>query len=254
MTIYDFLPKFIRRIIADRPRFTVTHEYWNELFNLLINQGDHGQEAIQAIMQQLTTNVLFKDNEEPWEPLNDYQPATVKFVTDRIEFMGGGDMVKASYDRNGDGVVDDSERLGGQLPAFYATASHEHSDKADLVDGKVPLEQLPLEQLPSEQLPGIDIIPVNHASSATTYGVGSTAAYGHCKTIDSLTRTTYTSGEALSAKQGNVLNTKITTLNTQITALDTQITAINTKLNGKTLWVGSEGSRGSNANTIYFCY
>lgn len=249
MTIYDFLPKFIKRIIADKPRFTVTHEYWNELFNLLINQGDHGQEAIQAIMQQLTTNVLFKDNEIPWEPLNDYQPATVKFVTDRIEFMGGGDMVKASYDRNGDGVVDDSERLGGQLPAFYATASHEHPDKADLVDGKVPLEQLPLEQLPE-----IDVIPVNHASSATTYGVGSTAAYGHCKTIDSLTRTTYVPGEALSAKQGNALNTKITTLNTQITALDTQITAINTKLNGKTLWVGPEGSRGSNSNTIYFCY
>lgn len=222
MTIYDFLPKFIKRIIADRPRFTVTHEYWNELFNLLIDQGDHGQEAIQAIMQQLTTNVLFKDNEEPWEPLNDYQPATVKFVTDHIEFIGGGDMRKASYDINEDGVVDDSERLGGQLPAFYATASHEHPDKADLVDGKVPLEQLP----------AMDVIPVNHASLATTYGVGSTAAYGHCKTIDSLARTTYVSGEALAAKQGNVLYNM---------------------LGGKTLWVGPEESRGSDANTIYFC-
>lgn len=222
MTIYDFLPKFIKRIIADKPRFTVTHEYWNELFNLLIDQGDHGQEAIQTIMQQLTTNVLFKDNEEPWEPLNDYQPATVKFVTDRIEFMGGGDMMKASYDINGDGVVDDSERLGGQLPAFYATADHLHPDKADLVDGKVPLEQLP----------AMDVIPVNHASSATTYGVGSTAAFGHCKTIDSLARTTYVSGEALAAKQGNVLYNM---------------------LGGKTLWVGPEESRGSDANTIYFC-
>ena len=173
-------------------------------------------------MQQLTTNVLFKDNEEPWEPLNDYQPATVKFVTDRIEYMGGGDMVKASYDINGNGVVDDSERLGGQLPAFYATASPEHPDKADLVEGKVPLEQLP----------EMGVIPVNHASSATTYGVGSTAAYGHCKTIDSLARTTYVPGEALSAKQGNVLYNM---------------------LNGKTLWVGPEGSRGSDANTIYFC-
>jgi len=105
MTIYDFLPKFINRIIADRPRQTVTNEYWNELFNLLIEQGDHGQEAIRAITEQLTSNVLFKDNEETWEPLNDYQPATVKFVTDRIEFMGGGDMMKASYDINEDGVV-----------------------------------------------------------------------------------------------------------------------------------------------------
>ena len=222
MTIYDFLPKFIKRIIADKPRFTVTHEYWNELFNLLIDQGDHGQEAIQEITRQLSTNVLLKDNEVPWEPLNDYQPATVKFVTDRIEFMGGGDMMKASYDINEDGVVDDSERLGGQLPAFYAEADHLHPDKADLVDGKVPLEQLP----------AMDVIPTNHASSGTTYGVGSTAAYGHCKTIDSLARTTYVSGEALAAKQGNVLYNM---------------------LGGKTLWVGPEESRGSDANTIYFC-
>lgn len=222
MTIYDFLPKFIKRIIADKPRFTVTHEYWNELFNLLIDQGDHGQEAIQAIVQQLTTNVLFKDNEEPWEPLNDYQPATVKFVTDHIEFMGGGDMMKASYDINEDGIVDDSDKLGGQPPSYYAKANHSHDNKADLFDGKVPLEQLP----------DIDVVPENHASSATTYGVGSTAAFGHCKTIDSLARTTYVSGEALSAKQGNVLYNM---------------------LGGKTLWVGPEGSRGSDANTIYFC-
>lgn len=222
MTIYNFLPKFIKRIIADKPRFTVTHEHWNELFNLLIDQGDHGQEAIQEITQQLSTNVLLKDNENPWEPLNDYQPATVKFVTDRIEFMGGGDMMKASYDINEDGVVDDSEKLGGNLPSFYAEASHEHPDKADLVEGKVP----------AEQLPALDVIPVNHASTSTTYGVGSTAAYGHCKTIDSLSRANYVSGEALAAKQGNTLYNM---------------------LGGKTLWVGLEESRGSDANTIYFC-
>ena len=38
-----------------------------------------------------------------------------------------------------------------------------------------------------------------------------------------------------------------------VEALDTKITAINTKLNGKTLWAGPEESRGSDANTIYFC-
>ncbi len=36
---------------------------------------------------------------------------------------GGGDMYKATYDTNNDGVVDDSDRLGGQLPAYYATAA-----------------------------------------------------------------------------------------------------------------------------------
>jgi hypothetical protein len=36
---------------------------------------------------------------------------------------GGGDMYKATYDSDNDSVVDDAERLGGQLPAYYATAA-----------------------------------------------------------------------------------------------------------------------------------
>ena len=32
-------------------------------------------------------------------------------------------MLKEVYDTNNDGVVDDSERLGGQLPSHYATAA-----------------------------------------------------------------------------------------------------------------------------------
>ena len=36
---------------------------------------------------------------------------------------GYGDMLKATYDTDGSGVVDDSEKLGGQLPSYYATAS-----------------------------------------------------------------------------------------------------------------------------------
>lgn len=44
-------------------------------------------------------------------------------ITTDIGDMGGGDMMKASYDANNDGVVDDSEKLGGQLPQYYAKAS-----------------------------------------------------------------------------------------------------------------------------------
>ena len=36
---------------------------------------------------------------------------------------GTGDMLKATYDADGDGVVDDAERLGGQLPTYYAPAA-----------------------------------------------------------------------------------------------------------------------------------
>jgi len=47
--------------------------------------------------------------------------------------------------------------------------------------------------------------PKSHASSATTYGVGTTANYGHCKTVNSLTQSSHSNGLALSAYQGYVL-------------------------------------------------
>ena len=95
MTIQDFLPKFIRRVIADRARQTITSEYWNELFNLLVNQGDWGQEAIQLIMTKLNEDVLFKSNTDAWVPTDNFNPATRKFVTDQIAYMGGGNMLKS---------------------------------------------------------------------------------------------------------------------------------------------------------------
>jgi hypothetical protein len=52
--------------------------------------------------------------------------------------------------------------------------------------------------------------PTSHASTATTYGVGTTTNYGHCKTINDLNKNAYANGEALSAYQGKVLNDKIT--------------------------------------------
>lgn len=36
---------------------------------------------------------------------------------------GSGDMLKATYDTNNSGVVDDAAKLGGQLPSHYATAA-----------------------------------------------------------------------------------------------------------------------------------
>ena len=33
-----------------------------------------------------------------------------------------GDMLKSIYDTDGDGIVDDAEKLGGQLPSYYARA------------------------------------------------------------------------------------------------------------------------------------
>ncbi len=47
--------------------------------------------------------------------------------------------------------------------------------------------------------------PKSHASSANTYGVGTTANYGHNKVINDLTHTAFANGEALAAYQGKIL-------------------------------------------------
>lgn len=44
-----------------------------------------------------------------------------------------GDMTKKVYDTNGNGIVDDAERLGGQLPEYYATAADVDSITPDSI-------------------------------------------------------------------------------------------------------------------------
>ena len=51
--------------------------------------------------------------------------------------------------------------------------------------------------------------PGNHASAATTYGVGNQSSYGHVKLRDNLTATGYEAGEALSGYQGAVLKAAV---------------------------------------------
>lgn len=53
--------------------------------------------------------------------------------------------------------------------------------------------------------------PTSHASSASTYGLGTTSNYGHVKTINGLTQSSHTNGTALSAYQGKVLKDLIDT-------------------------------------------
>ena len=43
-------------------------------------------------------------------------------ISQYVQQMGGGDMVKSIYDRNGNGIVDDAEALGGKAAGEYQTA------------------------------------------------------------------------------------------------------------------------------------
>lgn len=60
-------------------------------------------------------------------------------MTGDIGALGGGDMMKATYDTDDDGVVDDAAKLGGQAPAYYAVAETVNtalSGKVDVIAGK----------------------------------------------------------------------------------------------------------------------
>ena len=60
-------------------------------------------------------------------------------INDGADGSGTGDMLKATYDVDGDGVVDDSEKLGGQLPEHYASVD-DLAEKASLPVSDTPPE------------------------------------------------------------------------------------------------------------------
>lgn len=74
--------------------------------------------------------------------------------------------------------------------------------EATLSDTKVPSEKLTKNSLDGKA-------PTAHASSSSTYGLGTTANYGHVKTINGLTQSSHSDGTALSAYQGKVLKDAI---------------------------------------------
>ncbi len=75
-------------------------------------------------------NVLEKDNAAAYTPSQPYHPATKQYV-DNLQFeAGAGDMIKAVYDTDQDGRVNEAEwaqnadRLGGIDAAGYALAAN----------------------------------------------------------------------------------------------------------------------------------
>lgn len=47
----------------------------------------------------------------------------INAINTNMEDLGAGDMLKNVYDTNNNGKVDDADKLGGQLPSYYATAT-----------------------------------------------------------------------------------------------------------------------------------
>lgn len=57
-------------------------------------------------------------------------------VAEGADGTGSGDMLASEYDPNSDGIVKDSDKLGGQLPSHYATSDHNHTGTYQPVMGE----------------------------------------------------------------------------------------------------------------------
>lgn len=74
-----------------------------------VKEGYDRLVALFSGIDSIAKTLEFSDNSVP----------TSKAVSEAISQAGGGDMMRSTYDVDGNGVVDDSEMLGGKLPSYY---------------------------------------------------------------------------------------------------------------------------------------
>ena len=101
------------KVDAQEGKGLSTNDLTNELKETY-NTASERAEVLKDITA-IETTVSTSDNKIPTSN------AVKKAIDDKVSELGAGDMTKAVYDADGNGVVDDAEKLGGQLPGYYAT-------------------------------------------------------------------------------------------------------------------------------------
>jgi len=93
------------------------------------------------------TVYLSKTNTTEYTPTASYHPATKKYVDDQISGSGGGDMMKSTYDTDGDGKVDaaevaDSVPWSGVTgkPSTYTPSAHKANHASGGSDALSPAD------------------------------------------------------------------------------------------------------------------
>ena len=63
ITEYNYIPKYTKLKINNKPKDVVTASYWNGLFNSLSNQGDHTAKELGNILNHFSTGLAGIENE-----------------------------------------------------------------------------------------------------------------------------------------------------------------------------------------------
>lgn len=90
----EFFPMYVDEPQNREPGDIIKHTDWNNLFNLLMTQGNHNTDALLEISQTYPTIA---------------QMDTA--IAERVAEIGAGDMAKAVYDTDEDGIVDLAETV-----------------------------------------------------------------------------------------------------------------------------------------------
>lgn len=92
-----------------------------ETISEIIAVGPKGEDGADGVSPTLSssksgkvTTIYYTDADHPTSTV-------LATVNDGADGSGVGDMLKSTYDTDADGIVDDSEQLGGYPPSHYAT-------------------------------------------------------------------------------------------------------------------------------------
>lgn len=89
-----------------------------ETISEIIAVGPQGEDGVSPTLSSSktgkTTTIYYTDADHPTSTV-------LATLQDGADGSGVGDMLKSTYDADDDGVVDDSEKLGGYAPSHYAT-------------------------------------------------------------------------------------------------------------------------------------
>ena len=88
--------------------------FWNQIIARL-----NRYETTENAQLKLDEAKSYTDNSIPTK-VTDLENDAEYITADALSGLGGGDMLKATYDKNGNGIVDNAEKLGGVAASEYA--------------------------------------------------------------------------------------------------------------------------------------